>query len=194
MYQFKTIDYGAMNFEALRNDLAINKATTLSREYKYTLAMIYPLQSIFNNFAIWREEKRLIAQCKFTIGQLTNLLNYFFDPTNKGISIRQQQNVTLYAPNIDDTATDVPFAPNIDDAVVSDAVGNPINQYYSQTIPATATYYRSFAPNINAGAVGSLVTIMIPSVIYNDSEILSKIVSVIEQIKITGINYTLKPY
>jgi hypothetical protein len=165
MSQFKTIDYGMMTFEALRNFHALNKENLLSIEYRYTLSMVWPLNLSFSDFDKWRQEKQIIANCKWTIGQVTNVLNYLFDAELKRIYISQKRVANVFAPAIDyESAILAPdieeesavLAPNIDDNITSLAE----------------------------------VKIHIPSDLYN-SHILGQIISVIEQIKMTGIFYNI---
>jgi hypothetical protein len=54
------------------------------------------LQSIFDSYDTFRIKKQIIASCKWQIGQLTNVLNYFFDPILKRIYITQSE-VTIIA-------------------------------------------------------------------------------------------------
>lgn len=167
MSQFKTIDYAMMNFEAVRNFHAVNKAGFLSIEYKYTLSMIWPLQNSFNDFDTWRRAKQIIANCKWTIGQVTNVLNYFFDTDLKRIYISQKRLTNLFAPIINYESTT--FAPTI------------------------ANESDSFAPNINEnGTALAEVSIHVPTSIFTDQLIMSQLISVVEQIKITGLYYIIE--
>lgn len=127
MSQFKTITYSDLLFEFLRYDLSINKVTnSLSILYRWFYAIIFPLQSSFDNYDTFRKKYWHIGGCKPTCGQLANLLNYYFDPTDKRIEIQQATynftfvptiddgESTVMAYNIDETNTDVQIA-NIDD-------------------------------------------------------------------------------
>lgn len=167
MSQFKTIDYGQMNYEAVRNFHAVNKAGFLSIEYKYTLSMIWPLQGAFNDFDTWRRAKQIIANCKWTIGQVTNVLNYFFDREQKRIYISQKRLTNLFAPVINYESTT--FAPTI------------------------TNESGSFAPNINdTGTSLAEVSIHVPSTVFADPLIMGQLTSVVEQIKITGLFYIIE--
>lgn len=166
MPQFKTIDYSMINYEAVRNFHAVNRAGFLSIEYRYTLACIYPLQDTFNNFDTWRQAKKIIAQCKWTIGQLTNVLNYFFDNVQNRIYISQQRISNVFVPII---------------AYESDVF-----------VPEISSESTVFAPNINdAGTVLAQVTFHVPSDVYNDSLVMNQLIIVIEQIKISGFSYAI---
>jgi len=166
MAVFKTIHYGSTNYEGMRNFMAINKAGFLSILYRYTLALVYPLQVPFNDFHTWREAKKIIAQCKWTIGQVTNVLNYFFDASLARIYITQTRIDNLFAPVIAYESTT-----------------------YAPTIAEESTAY---APCIqDVSTVLAIVAIHVPSDIYTDAIILAQLVSVVEQIKITGFTYQI---
>lgn len=166
MAVFKTIHYGRMNYEGMRNFIAINKAGFLSLLYRYTLAIVYPLQVPFDSFNAWRADKKIIAQCKWTIGQVSNVLNYFFDTDLKRIYITQARVDNLFAPVIAYESTT-----------------------YAPTIAEESTAY---APCIqDVSTVLAIVAIHVPSTIYTDAIILAQLVSVVEQIKITGFTYQI---
>lgn len=166
MAVFKTIDYGRMNYEALRNFHSVNRSGFLSIEYRYTLSMVYPLQDYFNGFDTWRRAKKIIAQCKWTIGQVTNVLNYFFDNNLKRIYLTQQRLDNLFAPVI--AYESITFAPVI------------------------AEESTAYAPSINDTAtVLAEVTIHVPSDVYSNPLLMSQLISVVDQIKITGFVYII---
>ena len=97
---FRTIKYSKMTFETLRSYFSVNASGQLSILYKFVFSCLYPLQSVFDNYDTFRIKKQIIASCKWQIGQLTNVLNYFFDPTLKRIHINQSE-VTIIAESID---------------------------------------------------------------------------------------------
>jgi len=98
MLQFRNIDYSKMLYESLRAYFAVNTAGQVSIMYKFLLCCLYPLQPAFNNYDIFRIKKKIIAGCKWQIGQLTNVLNYFFDPAYKRIYISQSAVTNVSAP------------------------------------------------------------------------------------------------
>lgn len=157
-----------MLLETLRAYHSVNTNGALSYIYKLCLCCLYSLQIPFNNFHSWRIKKRLIANCTWTIAQLTNVLNYLYDSELNRIVIRQSVTVYLYAPIIDEAESTV-FAIEID-------AGN-------------TTIY---TPNIYDATINSsLVTIYIPATLYNDSALKGQLVADIEQIKILGIPYQI---
>jgi hypothetical protein len=94
-----------MLLETLRGFFTVNKDGDITWLYKFCLACIYPLQTRFDAFVISRDRSKIIAQCKWTIGQLTNTLNYLFDPTSKRITITQSVISIFSAPDLNQTAT-----------------------------------------------------------------------------------------
>lgn len=94
---FRNIDYGKMLYEALRNYYSINSTGELTILYKYMACMVQPLQDPFNAYAAQRTINALIAQCKWQIGQLTNVLNMLYDSTLKRIYITQNRPITTQA-------------------------------------------------------------------------------------------------
>jgi hypothetical protein len=177
MSQFKIIEYGKLLYETLRSNLSVTKVYTddtgthgglLSIIYRYCLSMVIYLQSYLDSFHIWRGNKWLISQCKFEIGQLTNMLRYMFDPTNN-LYISQTLVANVFVPSI---------------------------VYYESSVlvPSLITSESSvLAPSITSQyTIRSLITFHVPldysiigSVKYNE------LVSVIEQVKFSGINYNI---
>jgi hypothetical protein len=170
MNLFKKIDYSRMLRETLRAYHSVNAAGQLSIMYKFCLCCLYPLQAPFNAFDNWRIRTLLIAQCKWQMGQLKNVLNMLYDPTLKRVYITQAQPIYVFAPNIDEAESTV-YAPNIDE-------GESI----------------VYAPNIDDPTLYSdQVTIFIPASIYASPTLMSQLVSDIEQIKFAGTLYLIQP-
>ena len=92
-----------MLMESLRAYFAVNAAGQVSILYKFLLCCLYPLQPTFNNYDTFRIKKKIIAGCKWQIGQLTNVLNYFFDPVYKRIYISQSTVTNVNAPVFEET-------------------------------------------------------------------------------------------
>src|ERR1035437_8948808 len=86
---FKSVNYGKMLYETLRNYYSVNSSGELSILYKYMACFVAPMQGPFDQMDIDRIKARLIAQCEWQIGQLTNVLNYLYDTTLKRIYIGQ---------------------------------------------------------------------------------------------------------
>lgn len=156
-----------MLFETLGAYHSVNAAGQLSYLYKFCLCCLYVLQTPFNNFDLWRIRKLLIAQCRWEIGQLTNVLNILYDPTQKRITIGQSISVNVYVPNIDEGESTI-FVPNIDEGESS-----------------------VFVPNIDETINSSTVTFYVPASIYSDPATMSLLVSDIEQIRWKGILYQI---
>ena len=81
MTSFKKISYPKMVYESLRNYFSINTNGQLSILYRYILSIVYTLQPSFDIFDDFRNRQKLIASCKWQVGQLTNVLNYLY-PSN----------------------------------------------------------------------------------------------------------------
>ena len=148
MLQFRKIDFSKMLYESLRAYFAVNTAGQVSIMYKFLLCCLYPLQPAFNNYDIFRIKKKIIAGCKWQIGQLTNVLNYFFDPAYKRIYISQSA-VT-----------------NVDDPVFEET---PVN--FDLVFEETITI---FEPVFSGLSARSNVTFMVPGSV-NMNELISVI-------------------
>lgn len=101
MIKFKTIRYQRMLIDTLGPDWSFDINGNLTWYYKYCLACLQPLVQPFTDFDTFRQKQWLIGQCNYIIGQLTHLLNHFFDPTLKRITISRS---TTNQPSIDDWA------------------------------------------------------------------------------------------
>lgn len=86
---FKTISIKTMLYESLRNYYAVNSDGNMSIMFKLLAAILQPLQGPLDSYDAARIRSALIAQCKWEIGQLTNVLNYLFDTTLNRIFITQ---------------------------------------------------------------------------------------------------------
>lgn len=100
---FRNIDYSKMLYEALRNYFSVNTSGQVTVLFKYCACFLQPLQGPFNAYAATRAINALVAQCKWQIGQLTNVLNFLFDPLLKRITITQAKTAVLSAPNFEYT-------------------------------------------------------------------------------------------
>lgn len=89
MPNFRHIDYGKLLYETLRAYYSVNSSGNISIMYKYLLAILQVLQAPFDGYEIYRTKEAIIANCKWQIGQLTNVLNYLYDPTLSRIFITQ---------------------------------------------------------------------------------------------------------
>jgi len=168
MNLYKKIDYSKMLLETMRAYHSVNAAGQLSYMYKFALCCLYPLQQPFDNFDAWRKRILLIANCKWQIGQLTNVLNMLYDPILERISISQAETVGIFVPNIDEDESSY-FAPNIDEGESEIMV-----------------------PNIDDAVISSnTVTFHVPALIYTNTALLSQLIADIEMIKLKGILYTI---
>lgn len=94
---FRSINFTLMLYETLTKFFSLNKVGNASWLYKFCAACVQPLQQPFADFVTFRNKEYLIAQCKFTIGQLTNVLNYLYDPVQNRINITQSIANPVYA-------------------------------------------------------------------------------------------------
>jgi hypothetical protein len=155
-----------MTYETLRNYFSVNKAGRLSILYKFLLACLWPLQQQWNTFELWRQKIWLISQCKWQIGQLTNVLNTLYDPISKRIFTTQAEAGYIFAPTID-YESDL-FAPTI------------------------AVESTEFAPTILDSTLLRETIINIPSIISGDDSVYSDFIATIEKIRILGLLYTIQ--
>lgn len=165
MYQFKTIQVHKVLKETARSFFVVRKDGVLSNFFKYLLACIYPAQNWFDSFDSWRVIKQKIAYCKWQKGQLTNFLNWYFSETT--FDIEQARLASLFCPTIDLESS--VFLPEIssESTIFTYSINDPL------TIIAE-------------------VTIKTPNNIYIDSNKLSELTSLIEQIKLDGSIYKIE--
>jgi hypothetical protein len=123
---YRNINYLKMLYESMRNYFSVNSSGKLSLLYKYCAAHLQVLQAPFNNYETFRNTQFLIAQCKWQIGQLTNVMNMLFDPTLKRIFITQSVSIIIADPgfaypavNFDNKFTVAPviFEPGFNDPI-----------------------------------------------------------------------------
>ena len=160
---FRNINYPVMLLEALRNFFSINASGNVSTIYKYLSCFVQPFQLPFTNFEAFRNKEMLIANCKWQIGQLTNVLNMLYDASLKRIYITQSVVTVISDPMFQ-------YAPvNFD----SDFGTDP------------EIYEVEFDSRLNE----TLVTINIPTAVATAS--LTDMIATIEQIRILGIPYQI---
>jgi hypothetical protein len=89
MPNFRHIDYGKTLYETMRAYYAVNSGGEVSIMFKFVIAALQVLQQPFNRYEAYRSKEAIIASCKWQIGQLTNVLNFLYDPTLARIFITQ---------------------------------------------------------------------------------------------------------
>lgn len=89
MPNFRTIQYGKLLYETLRSYYAVNSSGNISILFKYLLAVVQVMQIPFDAYEAYRTKEAIIANCKWQIGQLTNVLNFLYDPALSRIFITQ---------------------------------------------------------------------------------------------------------
>jgi hypothetical protein len=162
---FRGITIYKILYESVRSYFAVNAKGALSVLYKFCLCCVYPLQTPFNNFDIWRQREILIANCKWQYGQLAYVLNKLYNTTL--ITIGLSSGSSIFAPNIEDGGS-ILFAPNIEDG------GSTL-----------------FAPNIGESVVTGAVIINVPTTIVNSSN--AQLTADLNQIVLPGISYIINP-
>jgi hypothetical protein len=161
MPNFRHIHYGKLLYETLRAYYSVNSSGSLSKAYKYLIAILQVLQEPFDGYEVYRTKEAIIANCKWQIGQLTNVLNFLYDPSLSRIFITQS-------------------------AVAS--ISDPIFAYppihFDQTFADAppAIFERTFADR----AATTLVTINVPT-----GTNISDLTATVEQIKLIGIKYQI---
>lgn len=78
-----------MLWDSLGNFFSLNSVLSLSIMYKICAAYVQPLPAPFAAYVAFRNNAWLIAQCKWQIGQATNVLNMLFDLVDQRITITQ---------------------------------------------------------------------------------------------------------
>jgi hypothetical protein len=137
MPNFKHINYGRVLYETLRAYYSVNSAGDMSILYRYLIAILNVLQKPFDGYELYRNKEAIIASCKWQIGQLTNVLNFLYDPTLSRIFITQ----SIILPIADPTFVYAPY--NFDTVFAEDP----------------AVFERTFKDR----AASTLVTINVPT-------------------------------
>jgi hypothetical protein len=173
MLQFRTINYGRMIYESLRAYFALNSNNLLSKLYKFVFACLYPLQPVWSEYNSFRTRADIIANCKYQIGQITNVLNYLFDNSLNRIYITQSKVQQISDPTFGNTPM------NFDGAF---GWASSVVDSISKTGPIGE-------PVFGGSSSGTNVVFMIPSDLNT-----SAIQAAIEQIKINGTNYVIQTF
>jgi hypothetical protein len=87
--RFRQILYPETLYETLRGYYSVNSSGKVNWLYKFCAAIIQPLVAPFATYETQRVVNGLIANSKFQIGQVTNVLNYLYDNTLNRIFITQ---------------------------------------------------------------------------------------------------------
>jgi hypothetical protein len=87
--RFRTISIPVMLYETLRAYYSVNSAGKVNWLYKYCACLLQPLIGPLQQYETERVINGLIANSKFQIGQLTNVLNYLYDNIFNRIFITQ---------------------------------------------------------------------------------------------------------
>lgn len=171
MPTFKNINYPYQLIDTLRSYFAINSEGNLSILYKICLSVIYPFQGAFDDYDLFRRKMLLIANCKWQIGQVENLLNYLFDPTYNRIAILQNTGVTQK------------FVRNFDLLPI-------ITPVYARNFDLMPVISAQYMPNFDSIFINTnQVQIRVP--FYSTDTILSEIIAVINMIRLKGTTYKL---
>lgn len=101
MTRFRTINYGKQLYESLRNYFSVNTQGNLSILYRFMACIMQLFQGPFDAYVVQRQTLWLIANCKWQIGQLTNVLNYLYDRADKRIYITQSRTTNTSAPTFE---------------------------------------------------------------------------------------------
>lgn len=86
---FRNINLVSMLYETLTGVFSINKTGLPTWYYKLCVACLAVLQAPLTDFYAFRNKEYLIANCKWQVGQLTNVLNFLYDPIQNRINIQQ---------------------------------------------------------------------------------------------------------
>jgi len=159
----RSVDYGKMLYESLRNYYSVNKAGNLTYLYLFCAACVATMQDPFNTYYTARVTNILVAQCAWQVGQLTNVLNYLFDPVSKRIYIGQSVSLAPVAPEFGSVT--------------------PLNipEFGGVSTPA----FREFGDH----AYMTGLIFYVPTALAAD---VPAITAIIAQIALTGISYTIQ--
>jgi hypothetical protein len=160
------INYGNMLYECLRNYYSVNKAGSLTWLYKILAACVVPMAQPFNDYYAARVINLLVAQCAWQVGQLTNVLNYLFDPLLQNIYIGQSLSLAPVAP------------------------------VFAEVTPCNLPKFGGVSPaafrKFNDPAALSELAIYVPD--YLTADQLAALTAVVAQIALTGIPYQIITY
>jgi hypothetical protein len=168
MSQFKNIYYPDLLHDSLRDYFSVNKAGSLSYLYKILLCILWPLQATWDSYDTYRRKTWLISQCKWQMGQLTNVLNYLYDSTNNSIYITQSVLDSVFVPVIAESSS-----------------------VYATVIAETTTV---FVHPITDATRGLPVIIHIPASLYADSTKAADLISTLEKIRPFCLSYTIQTF
>lgn len=87
--RFRHLDIPVLLYECLRAYYSVNSSGKVNWLYKYCACLIQPIIAPLQQYETERIINGLIANSKFQIGQLTNVLNYLYDTTLNRIFITQ---------------------------------------------------------------------------------------------------------
>lgn len=161
---FKNINYGRQLYESLRAYYAVNSSGSITGMYKFLIAILQVLQAPFDGYNAYRNKEALIASCKWQIGQLTNVLNYLYDPIQNRIFITQST------------------ISRIDDPTFAYAPYN-FDKTFSDSPPAI------FERTFNDRSAITNVIINVPA-----GSNITDLIATVEQIKLSGIEYTIQTF
>lgn len=148
MAVFKNINYGRSLYDGLRAYFSVNTAGQLSIMYRLLFCIVQPMQAPFDLLNSQRAVNKIVANCKWQIGQLTNVLNYLFDPYLSRIYITQSISNIVSA-----TTFEYPAIQNISDF----DGGNPVfaRGFFDRSAQTLVTI------NVPAGTnIGSITAII----------------------------------
>lgn len=87
--RFRDILFPEMLYETLRNYYSVDSEGQVNWLYKYCACLVQPLQAPWNTYDTVRRQNGLLANSKFQIGDLINVLNYLYDNVLNRIFITQ---------------------------------------------------------------------------------------------------------
>lgn len=161
MAKFRNIHFGKLLYETLRGYFSVNTSGNISILYKFLLAIVQVLQNPFDAYVVYRTKESIISNCKWQIGQLTNVLNYLYDPSLSRIFITQSVIVAIADPTFS-------YPPIHFDKTFADSPPSIFERTFGDRVATT------------------LVTINVPA-----GTNISDLTATVEQIKLQGINYQI---
>lgn len=86
---FRGIELKALLYETLSGFLSLNKALDPTWLYKFCAACLVIMDVPLTDFYAFRNKEYLIANCKWQVGQLQNVLNFLYDKVQNRIIVAQ---------------------------------------------------------------------------------------------------------
>jgi hypothetical protein len=157
-----------MLFETLRHFFSVTSNSAISVLFTFLTAFVQLFEAPFASFVIFRNKEQLIAQCKWQVGQLANVLNILYDSTLLRIYCTQSSYTNIGLTQFEYPAT----------------------VFFSDFGTPATVFLKEFNDKVET----SQFTINVPSDIYNNAPVESDLLATVNQIAFTGSNFIIQPF